>query len=105
MPNNHNIPLCDDNCGKQIHPFIPYEALSDSIAASDKNLCIPCFEKRLGRPLKLDDLQPGLTINGWMTWKDGYLVPCTAEAAWDVITPIEDESIRRLSATGAITIQ
>jgi hypothetical protein len=53
--------------------------------ATGSFLCIPCLEKRLGRPLQPDDLREddaGSPINTWMSWRDGQLVLIPAHKAW-----------------------
>ena len=54
--NNYN--QCQD-CG--VRPFTPYmirNGLWQQVSNGCNLLCLPCFVKRLGRPLHMDDFHP-----------------------------------------------
>ena len=66
-----------------------------------RRYCLECFEARIGRPIRIDDLNtdPSVWINGWMRWTaDGRLESYDAVAAWDWAHPIVVKGRQRLTA-------
>ena len=74
---------CND-CGQPSHPYMVYDSLWKKIGGPNF-LCIPCFERRMGRALTQRDLIPDTAVNAWMRWVGGTLLPCEAGTAWTML--------------------
>jgi hypothetical protein len=79
-------PACDD-CGKPTHPYMvrPSRWRAVDPGSALRFLCIPCFERRLGRNITRVDLLPNYPINMWLRWRRGKLVQQSPEVAYQTM--------------------
>ena len=88
-------PLACHDCGKHTHPYQAADEVWSTTAYGvprGGELCIPCFERRLGRPLARSDLNKHPAFpngiepaNCWIRWQKGKIVLLTPKAAYERI--------------------
>jgi len=83
-------PLCGD-CQREAHPYMVHDVVwlaAGMTHATGSQLCLPCLEARLNRPLARMDfqtLEDHGHLNLWIKWPHGKLALVSPREAWSVM--------------------